>query len=67
MNKKHPIATIIGTLTGLILVFGLSWIIFNILAWLICLCFHLTFDILIGTGIWLCYLLLCWIIKSICN
>lgn len=56
-----------GVLLALIIVFGGSWILFNFILWLICLCFRLTFDILIGTGIWLCFIIVRWFVRSLNN
>lgn len=55
---KDMFKTFFAVLLALIIAFGGSWAIFNFIVWLICLCFHFTFDFLIGTGLWLCYLLL---------
>ena len=55
---KDMITSFLAVLVALIITFGGSWVIFNFIVWLISLCFHFTFDFLIGTGLWLCYLLL---------
>lgn len=55
---KDMITSFLAVLVALIITFGGSWVIFNFIIWLISLCFHFTFDFLIGTGLWLCYLLL---------
>ncbi len=55
---KDMITSFLAVLLALIIALGGSWVIFNFIVWLICLCFHFTFDFLIGTGLWLCYLLL---------
>ena len=55
---KDMFKTFFAVLLALIISFGGSWVIFNFIVWLISLCFHFTFDFLIGTGLWLCYLLL---------
>ena len=34
-----------------------SWAVINVLAYLICLCFALQYTILIGTGIWLIFII----------
>ena len=57
----------LGYLIGVILVLSVTWIVFNIIVWLICLCFHIAFDFLLGTGLWLCYLLLWFTLKSTNN
>ena len=57
-NVKDMITSFLAVLVALIITFGGSWVIFNFIVWLISLCFHFTFDFLIGTGLWLCYLLL---------
>lgn len=57
-NVKDMITSFLAVLVALIITFGGSWAIFNFIVWLISLCFHFTFDFLIGTGLWLCYLLL---------
>lgn len=55
---KDMITSFLAVLVALIITFCGSWVIFNFIIWLISLCFHFTFDFLIGTGLWLCYLLL---------
>lgn len=57
-NIKDIITSFLAVLIALIITFGGSWVIFNFIVWLICMCFHFTFDFLIGTGLWLCFLLL---------
>ena len=57
-DVKDMITSFLAVLVALIITFGGSWVIFNFIVWLICLCFHFTFDFLIGTGLWLCYQLL---------
>lgn len=57
-NVKDMITSFLAVLVALIITFGGSWVIFNFIVWLISLCFHFTFDFLIGTGLWLCCLLL---------
>lgn len=57
-DVKDMITSFLAVLVALLITFGGSWVIFNLIVWLICLCFHFTFDFLIGTGLWLCYLLL---------
>lgn len=54
-------------LLALIISYGGSWVIFNFIVWLISLCFHFTFDFLIGTGLWLCYLLLRCVLQAAKN
>lgn len=57
-DVKDMITSFLAVLVALIITFGGSWVIFNLFIWLISLCFHFTFDFMIGTGLWLCYLLL---------
>lgn len=66
-ETKEVINVALGSLIGVILVLCATWIIFNIIVWLICLCFHIAFDFLLGTGLWLCYLLLWFTLKSTNN
>lgn len=66
-NIKDMITSFLAVLVALIITFGGSWIIFNFIVWLICMCFHFTFDFLIGTGLWLCYLLLRFVLKAAKN
>lgn len=66
-KTKEVINVALGSLIGVILVLCPTWIIFNIIVWLICLCFHIAFDFLLGTGLWLCYLLLWFTLKSTNN
>lgn len=66
-ETKEVINVALGSLIGVILVLCATWIIFNIIVWLICLCFHIAFDFLLGTGLWLCYLLLLFTLKSTNN
>lgn len=66
-ETKEAINVALGSLIGVILVLCATWIIFNIIVWLICLCFHIAFDFLLGTGLWLCYLLLWFTLKSTNN
>lgn len=64
---KDMITSFLAVLVALIITFGGSWVIFNFIVWLICMCFHFTFDFLIGTGLWLCYLLLRFVLKAAKN
>lgn len=57
-DVKDMITSFLAVLVALLITFGGSWVIFNLFIWLISLCFHFEFDFLIGTGLWLCYLLL---------
>lgn len=57
-DVKDMISSFLAVLVALLITFGGSWVIFNLIVWLICVCFHFTFDFLIGTGLWLCCLLL---------
>lgn len=66
-DVKKAFSTVIGYLIGVILVLSFTWIVFNLIVWLICMCFHIAFDILLGTGLWLCYLLLWFTLKSTKN
>lgn len=66
-NVKDIITSFLAVLLALIISFGGSWVIFNFIVWLICMCFHFTFDFLIGTGLWLCCLLLCFVLKAAKN
>lgn len=66
-NVKDIITSFLAVLLALIISFGGSWVIFNFIVWLICMCFHFTFDFLIGTGLWLCYLLLRFVLKAAKN
>lgn len=66
-ETKEVINVALGSLISVILVLCATWIIFNIIVWLICLCFHIAFDFLLGTGLWLCYLLLWFTLKSTNN
>lgn len=56
-DVKDIITSFLAVLVALLIFFGGSWAIFNFIVWLICLCFHFTFNFLIGTGLWLCCLL----------
>ena len=64
---KDIITSFLAVLLALIITFGGSWVIFNFIVWLICLCFHFTFDFFIGTGLWLCCLLLRFVLKAAKN
>lgn len=66
-DVKKAFSTVIGYLIGVILVLSFTWIVFNLIVWLICMCFHIAFDFLFGTGLWLCYLLLWFTLKSTNN
>lgn len=66
-NVKDIITSFLAVLLGLIISFGGDWAIFNFVVWLICMCFHFTFDFLIGTGLWLCYRLLRFVLKAAKN
>ena len=66
-NVKDMFTSFLAVLVALIITFGGSWVIFNFIVWLICMCFHFTFDFLIGTGLWLCYLLLRFVLKAAKN
>lgn len=57
-NIKDIITSFLAVLVALIIAFGGTWAIVNFIVWLICLCFNFTFNFLIGTGLWLCCLLL---------
>ena len=57
-DVEDMITSFLAVLVALLIFFGGSWAIFNFIVWLICMCFHLTFDFLIGTGLWLGCLLL---------
>lgn len=57
-NIKDIITSFLAVLITLLIFFGGTWAIVNFIVWLISLCFHFTFDFLIGTGLWLCFLLL---------
>lgn len=61
---KDMITSFLAVMVALIIAFGGSWVIFNLFIWLISLCFHFTFDFMIGTGLWLCYLLLRFVLHS---
>lgn len=63
-DVKDMITSFLAVLVALIITFGGSWVIFNFIVWLICLCFHFTFDFLIGTGLWLCCVLLRCVLRS---
>lgn len=47
-------------LSALLVIFiaAVSWAVINFLVWLICLCFGLSYSLLIGTGIWLVIILI---------
>lgn len=64
---KDMFTSFLAVLVALLITFGGSWVIFNFIVWLICLCFHVTFDFLIGTGLWLCCLLLHFVLKAAKN
>lgn len=66
-DVKDMITSFLVVLVALIISLGGSWVIFNFIVWLICMCFHFTFDFLIGTGLWLCYLLLRFVLKTAKN
>lgn len=66
-NIKDMITSFLAVLVTLIITFSGSWVIFNFIVWLICMCFHFTFDFLIGTGLWLCCLLLRFVLKAAKN
>lgn len=63
-DVKDMITSFLAVMVALIITFGGSWVIFNLFIWLISLCFHFTFDFMIGTGLWLCYLLLRFVLHS---
>lgn len=57
-------------LLGILLVIfiaAVSWAIVNFLVWLICLCFGLSYSLLIGTGVWLVIILIRWIFSAASN
>lgn len=66
-DVNDMITSFLAMLVALIITFGGSWVIFNFIVWLICLCFHFTFDFLICTGLWLCCLLLRFVLKAAKN
>jgi hypothetical protein len=66
-DVKDMITSFLAVLVALIITFGGSWVIFNFILWLICMCFHFTFDFLIGTGLWLFCLLLRFVLKAAKN
>ena len=63
-DVKDMISSFLAVLVALLITFGGSWVIFNLVFWLISLCFHFTFDFLIATGLWLCCILLRFVIHS---
>lgn len=63
-DVKDIITSFLAVLVALLIFFGGSWAIFNFIVWLICLCFHFTFNFLIGTGLWLCCMLLRFVLKA---
>lgn len=69
MNKdiKEKLNVAFGYLLGTFLVLAVVWLIFNIIVWLICLCFNITFNLLLGTGLWLCHMLLWFTLRSAIN
>ena len=66
-NIKDMITSFLAVLLAMIITFGGTWVIFNFVVWLICMCFHFTFDFLTGTGLWLCCLLLSFVLKAAKN
>lgn len=62
-DVKDIITSFLAVLVALLIFFGGSWAIFNFIVWLICLCFHFTFNFLIGTGLWLC----CLLVRAVLN
>lgn len=59
LNKLKEVGLAIGVVILIVaLLYALSWIITCGLIWLICLCFHWTFNWLTATGIWLVILIL---------
>lgn len=64
---KDMFKTFFAVLLALLIVFGGTWTIVNFIVWLISLCFNFTFNFLIGTGLWLCCLLLRFIFASTKN
>lgn len=54
----------LGVFAALVIVLGISWVITCGIIYLITLCFALTFDWLVATGIWLVMILLSACFKS---
>ena len=59
MDEKDIMAMMIA----LIIIIAGSWSLTNFLIWLITLCFHIQYDMLVGTGVWLILLLCSWFVK----
>ena len=57
-EDKDMFKPFFAVLLALLILFGGTWAIVNFIVWLISLCFNFTFNFLIGTGLWLCCLLL---------
>lgn len=64
---KDMFKTFFAVLLALLIAFGGTWAIVNFIVWLISLCFNFTFNFLIGTGLWLCCLLLRFVFASTKN
>lgn len=64
---KDMFKTFFEVLLALLIAFGGTWAIVNFIVWLISLCFNFTFNFLIGTGVWLCCLLLSSVLKAAKN
>lgn len=61
---KKIISTIVAILLMMVVSYGISWIITCGIFALICLCFHIEFNWLTATGVWLILMLLKTLFKS---
>lgn len=55
---KESIIAFLITFLALVALLALSWALTCVIIWLICLCFHITFNLATSTGIWLVIMLL---------
>lgn len=55
---KEKIIGFLIALLALVVLLALSWALTCVITWLICLCFHLNFNLATSTGIWLVLMLL---------
>ncbi|WP_028026165.1 hypothetical protein [Adlercreutzia mucosicola] len=52
------LVSVLTTVLTVALVLGMSWGAVLLISWLITLCFGLEWSLLIGTGVWLCCMLI---------
>jgi hypothetical protein len=54
MSRITKLVSILATVLTVAITLGISWGAVVLVSWLITLCFGLEWNLLIGTGVWLC-------------